>query len=1234
MSSSEQSSQKKEKDPEKQSPPAKPPPPSALRALLFRPRRTYKTWIRCSVVLAVTVILLVDPRTSNVMGQAGFFAAIVAVFLPPTFALSVFFMAAFTVLLGMLIGWAWASAAMASALSVRSPSLLAQQQQHLQSLIDPTSSTPVQLQIQLHTFHGIFLDPRSSAVYGAFLFIGTFALGVLRAYIPRFTLMSLFGTIVIDVIATIGPLFPTAQYTLAKLFLIPVTFYVAVAVASLVVIFPESLNHVWLTSLQDDFITPTHELLTLLTHSLATSPSSHPEWQSITDQGNAIRTRLVGGTENLLAQIGLIDLDTSVGRLGPQEIRRVCGELKGFLIRAAGLHSFHTFVNDKNRFDEEAEKMLAEEARWAGEVAQKEARRNANGASAAVSPAQPKASTDPNAPCHPNLRTTDTFHRLRCKIAKRERAHGHDFDSLLPILSESSLALREACEEGLTAFAEWVGRVNSNRWAELFVSLRSISTMHDPEGGCPRRRREKEGRCREMEGVVGRLEERLREFRTAERERLVRPYERFFDRRTRRMIDGHEEGEFTSRSLYISFVFIDTLDAFSESLLKMLRVVLSIDKERRRVRVWFPGWTLLSPKKLKEQVVGQGEGGERGNNPMSMGTCRDPTTFADDGSSVDVNKGSSGANTNTSTNNDDDDDPAFTSNGLESTDKPRLNPDAFPPSTPFGKFWVSLCAFLRFLKTPEGIFGLRNGVVSVALWVPSVCSASAWVYYDHKGLWALIMAQMALAVYAGDQIAGFVIRMLGTVIGLVIGMALWYMGAGRGNGNPYAIVVVTTVFLSPFLYMRIVGSPRFAALWIMIPLTGVFVVGYSWINANMFLISHPGIGVTLGWRRALLVMIGFTAAFIVMFFPNPQSSRVLVRKTASSIISELGRILAGEIEAFLAEEARARRGIDEKVVFMSELEDGDEKVTMKERRVRRVGRRVVEVSTKLRDVAPSLETAKFEPQLSGVWPQNEYRMLLQLQNRTLSSLVLLISSFEKLDTKHCGMLVHQTPYLNPNFIADIFSTLSILSSSLQTGTPLPPYLPKLRERLLYHEQRSGHGGFRPSRLLRNPGAGPYSVMGGEKVDRVQTVGVRGLLEDEEYEEKELESLDGDGDILDDLDVGVDGDGDTDVKGSTTPTTAGATTTVGGDDDSHKIRPEKIDGVTMGLDEITLDTLLDEQLPAYSTAIVALSSIIFRIDAMTGIVRTLCGETTIPGYVNLQRDYFDWEERMVGGNGMR
>ncbi len=55
-------------------------------------------------------------------------------------------------------------------------------------------------------------------------------------------------------------------------------------------------------------------------------------------------------------------------------------------------------------------------------------------------------------------------------------------------------------------------------------------------------------------------------------------------------------------------------------------------------------------------------------------------------------------------------------------------------------------SFARFFKSPEGIFSLRHAVVSIVLWIPAVCSSSAWFYYDNRGIWALIMAQVSFVI--------------------------------------------------------------------------------------------------------------------------------------------------------------------------------------------------------------------------------------------------------------------------------------------------------------------------------------------------------------------------------------------------------------------------------------------------------------------------------------------------------
>jgi len=47
-------------------------------------------------------------------------------------------------------------------------------------------------------------------------------------------------------------------------------------------------------------------------------------------------------------------------------------------------------------------------------------------------------------------------------------------------------------------------------------------------------------------------------------------------------------------------------------------------------------------------------------------------------------------------------------------------------------------------------------------------------------------------------------------------------------------------------------------------------------------------------------------------------------------------------------------------------------------------------------------------------------------------------------------------------LSDVFNTMYILSNTLMAGQPLPAYLPKLRDRLIYHESHTGRRSMNPS----------------------------------------------------------------------------------------------------------------------------------------------------------------------------
>ncbi|KAK7677319.1 hypothetical protein QCA50_019649 [Cerrena zonata] len=104
---------------------------------------------------------------------------------------------AMVIVLGLCVGWAIAAAGMAAALAARDQVALQQSLQREQQSVAGLSNPEALFQADI--FQGNFLDTRSTVVYGVFLGFGVFIFALIRAYAPKLTLMSIFGTIAIDI---------------------------------------------------------------------------------------------------------------------------------------------------------------------------------------------------------------------------------------------------------------------------------------------------------------------------------------------------------------------------------------------------------------------------------------------------------------------------------------------------------------------------------------------------------------------------------------------------------------------------------------------------------------------------------------------------------------------------------------------------------------------------------------------------------------------------------------------------------------------------------------------------------------------------------------------------------------------------------------------------------------------------------------------------------------------------
>ena len=139
-----------------------------------------------------------------------------------------------------------------------------------------------------------------------------------------------------------------------------------------------------------------------------------------------------------------------------------------------------------------------------------------------------------------------------------------------------------------------------------------------------------------------------------------------------------------------------------------------------------------------------------------------------------------------------------------------------------------------------GLFGLSRLTIQ-----RSIPESPANIVVAHR-----IMAVTGLAVFSGDLILGFLVRFIGTLIGLVLGMLAWYIGNGKGS-NPYGTIAALIVILAPVVYARVnIANPGIMAFPLMIGVTMALVVGYSWVDSHLPLLVNSGIGVDVAWKRA------------------------------------------------------------------------------------------------------------------------------------------------------------------------------------------------------------------------------------------------------------------------------------------------------------------------------------------------------------------------------------------------
>ncbi|KAJ7186248.1 hypothetical protein B0H12DRAFT_1173827 [Mycena haematopus] len=553
-----------------------------------------------------------------------------------------------------------------------------------------------------------------------------------------------------------------------------------------------------------------------------------------------------------------------------------------------------------------------------------------------------------------------------------EETHGVRPADIFPVLDAATRELRGAIVATLGAIRAQIAHVNRTRWRRDAAGTAACAEALDAAGV--------------------RLAAALADFNSERRMELLAPFLPLVEAAVAASEDGKPVGELPLRSLFVSCVFFANIGSSAEAVQGLLSAVLEIDAKRPKARLWGPTaigslWKLIRARGDKAD----GAFGEDTSPPVAEITAVDKEY--------------------------------------------RKDPDSRPPTNAIQRFMGSMYNIYLWMDTAEAIFVFKYVFISVALWVPAAIQSSAHFYYVEKGIWALIMAQTTLNIYAADQIFNYVTRLGGTLLGLGLGLIAWYAGNGRGNGDPYGAAVAFGVVVFPLVFLRVFSPEPYLAGNVMCCATFALVAGYSWIDGHTVQFATPGIGWSVAWKRWALVVVGSAASFIVMMLP-PTSGRKAVRtrnaNAIASLASAYGFLLSAWID--IRDELKATTPGGWPAAFRTQM---------------------LALGEELHTIRGLTELAKWEGSIRGKWPAAEYTQLVDVQVEMIAVLAQLASGLGHLEKESQPTYLLNSKVLNPNFIGDVMAVFSLISQSLRTGEPMHEVIPtNLLDRLFYHDSQN------------------------------------------------------------------------------------------------------------------------------------------------------------------------------------
>lgn len=212
--------------------------------------------------------------------------------------------------------------------------------------------------------------------------------------------------------------------------------------------------------------------------------------------------------------------------------------------------------------------------------------------------------------------------------------------------------------------------------------------------------------------------------------------------------------------------------------------------------------------------------------------------------------------------------------------KNRKDPEHLPPQTTWEKFGEKMRMIPIALRSTECGYGFRVACATMTIAVIAYLHDTQVFFVRQRLFWAIIMVNLSMSPTSGQSIFGFVLRIVGSVIGVVISFLAWYIPDEHTAGT----IVFFFVFVSCAFYVPI-KMFRFRIIGIITIITTSMIVGYELQVRKIGEQTATSNGQAyypiyiLAPYRLATVAGGIGVSFIWTFFPYPMSEHSVLRQS-------------------------------------------------------------------------------------------------------------------------------------------------------------------------------------------------------------------------------------------------------------------------------------------------------------------------------------------------------------------